>query len=68
MRFMVWLEICCFLRGAGVTVEAHFYQVGPHGTSMSPGDPLLGEWPSLLVQWMRVSGFLAPKPPAVTAP
>lgn len=46
------------LRGAGVPVEAHFYQVGPHGTSMSPGDPQLGLWPELMVKWMKVSGYL----------
>ena len=49
------------LRGAGVPVEAHFYQVGPHGTSMSPGDPLLGEWPGLMVKWLQVGGFLSKK-------
>ncbi len=46
------------LRNAGVPVAAHFYQVGPHGTSMSPGDPQLGQWPELLVQWLRDGGFL----------
>jgi acetyl esterase/lipase len=52
------------LRGAGVPVEAHWYQVGPHGTSMSPGDPELGQWPDLMVKWLKVNGFLAPKAPA----
>lgn len=46
------------LRGAGVPVEAHFYQVGPHGTTMSPGDPQLGQWPELMIKWMKVSGYL----------
>ncbi|MEY2879194.1 MAG: hypothetical protein RLZZ15_1574 [Verrucomicrobiota bacterium] len=46
------------LRGAGVPVEAHFYQVGPHGTAMSPGDPQLGLWPELMVKWLRGGGFL----------
>ncbi|MEO7796708.1 MAG: alpha/beta hydrolase, partial [Opitutaceae bacterium] len=46
------------LRGAGIPVEAHFYQVGPHGTSMSPGDPQLGQWPELMVRWMKSSGYL----------
>lgn len=41
------------LRGANVPVEAHFYQVGPHGSSMSPGDPQLGEWPEAMVKWLR---------------
>ena len=52
------------LRAAGIPVEAHFNQVGPHGTSMSPGDPLLGDWPELMVKWLRAGGFLAGKPPA----
>lgn len=47
------------LRKAGVPVEAHFYQVGPHGTTMSPGDPQLGQWPDLMIKWMKVSGFLS---------
>ena len=46
------------LRGAGVPVEAHFYQVGPHGTSMSLGDPQLGQWPELMVKWLQVGGHL----------
>ena len=49
------------LRGAGVPVEAHFYQVGPHGTTMSPGDPQLGMWPDLMVKWLRTGGFLGGK-------
>jgi hypothetical protein len=46
------------LRGAGIPVEAHWYQVGPHGTSMSPGDPELGQWPGLLVKWLQVGGLI----------
>ena len=57
----VELSVLNSLRGAGVPVEAHFYQVGPHGTSMSPGDPLLGEWPELMVKWLKVGGFLGKK-------
>ena len=50
------------LRGAGVPVEAHFYQVGQHGTTMSPGDPQLGAWPELMVKWLRAGGFLSATP------
>ena len=46
------------LRGAGIPVEAHWYQDGPHGTSMSPGDPQLGQWPDLLSRWMTSQGLL----------
>lgn len=50
------------LRSAGVPVEAHFYEVGPHGTTMSPGDPQLGQWPDLMIRWMRVGGYLGAPP------
>ncbi len=46
------------LRNAGVPTEVHFYNYGEHGTSMSPGDPLLGEWPELMVGWLKQGGFL----------
>ncbi len=49
------------LRNAGVPVEAHFNQVGPHGTAMSLGDPVLGAWPDLMVKWLRAGGFLGGK-------
>ncbi|HUR57363.1 MAG TPA: alpha/beta hydrolase, partial [Opitutaceae bacterium] len=49
----VQVSVLNSLRGAGVPVEAHFYQVGPHGTSMSPGDPQLGQWPDLMVHWLE---------------
>ncbi|MEO7190596.1 MAG: alpha/beta hydrolase [Vicinamibacterales bacterium] len=49
------------LRTAGIPVEAHWYQDGPHGTSMSPGDPQLGQWPDLLKRWMGALGFLTGK-------
>jgi acetyl esterase/lipase len=38
--------------------EAHFFGFGEHGTGFALGDPLLGQWPALLVSWMRTSGFL----------
>ena len=41
--------------------EAHFFGYGEHGTGVAAGDPLLGEWPSLLVSWLRTSGFLSDK-------
>lgn len=49
----VQVSVLNALRGAGVPVEAHFYQVGPHGTSMSPGDPQLGQWPEAMVKWLE---------------
>ncbi len=50
----VQVSVLNSLRGAGMPVEAHFYQVGPHGTSMSPGDPQLGQWPGLMVNWINL--------------
>ena len=47
------------LRQAAVPVEAHFYQAGPHGTALSPGDPLLGQWPALMINWLEAIGMIA---------
>lgn len=41
------------MRAAKRPVEAHFYQAGPHGTSLSPGDPQLGQWPDAMVHWLN---------------
>lgn len=46
------------LRKERIPVEAHFFAYGPHGVGMAEGDPVLGEWPELAFNWMRVSGFL----------
>jgi acetyl esterase/lipase len=49
----VQVSVLNSLRQAKVPVEAHFYQVGPHGTALSPGDPQLGHWPELMLEWTR---------------
>jgi len=46
------------LRANGIPVEAHWYQDGPHGTSLSPGDPQLGQWPEMMFNWLKAQGFL----------
>jgi acetyl esterase/lipase len=46
------------LRAAGVPAEMHIFRNGPHGTGLGMTDPALSEWPRLLMNWMRVSGFL----------
>jgi acetyl esterase/lipase len=46
------------LRAAGIPVQAHWYQDGPHGTSMSPGDPQLGQWPDLLARFLVGQGIV----------
>ncbi len=53
---------------AGVPVEMHLFQAGPHGTGMGtayPAFPELREWPTLLENWMRFNGWMAP---AATTP
>jgi acetyl esterase/lipase len=49
------------LLAARRSAEAHFFAYGEHGTGVAAGDPLLGGWPSLLVSWLRTSGFLSEK-------
>lgn len=44
-----------------VPVEAHFFQNGVHGSGFAVGDPILGEWPKLLWNWMHTNGFLSAK-------
>jgi acetyl esterase/lipase len=46
------------LRKAGVPAEMHVFRNGPHGTGLPQQDPALAEWPRLLANWLRVSGFL----------
>lgn len=46
------------LRKAGVPAEMHIFEKGPHGVGLDLDDPLLGEWPTLLANWMRSSGLL----------
>jgi acetyl esterase/lipase len=48
------------LRKAGVPVELHVFEKGPHGVGLNLSDPALGEWPKLLEEWMRGRGLLAP--------
>ncbi len=43
---------------AGVPVEMHLFQHGPHGVGLAPGDPALSEWPDLLAKWMRERGYM----------
>jgi acetyl esterase/lipase len=46
------------LRKAGVAAEMHIFRNGPHGSGLGQQDPALAEWPRLLANWLRVSGFL----------
>jgi acetyl esterase/lipase len=46
------------LRKAGVPAELHVFRNGAHGTGLAQQDPALAEWPRLLANWLRVSGFM----------
>jgi len=46
------------LRRAGVPAELHVFKDGRHGTGLGLTDPALSEWPKLLANWLRASGFL----------
>jgi len=56
------LEMYTRLYKAGASVEAHFFRNGIHGTGFALGDPVLGQWTTLLHNWMKVGGFLTDKP------
>ncbi len=46
------------LHKAGVPAELHIFEKGPHGVGLDLGDPVLGEWPTLLANWLRGRGLL----------
>ncbi len=46
------------LRAAGVPVEMHIFQDGPHGVGLDLADPALGVWPTLLKNWLGTRGLL----------
>lgn len=50
------------LRRARVPVEAHFFLDGEHGVGFAHGDPVLGTWPDLMLNWTRGQGFLTERP------
>jgi acetyl esterase/lipase len=45
------------LRKAGVPAEMHIFKNGAHGSGLGQQDAALAEWPRLLANWLRVSGF-----------
>jgi acetyl esterase/lipase len=46
------------LRKAGVPAEMHVFRNGAHGTGLGQQDYALAEWPRLLANWLRVTGFM----------
>ena len=52
------IDLYTRLYRAGVPLEGHFFQNGIHGTGFALGDPVLGQWTTLLHNWLKVGGFL----------
>jgi acetyl esterase/lipase len=46
------------LHKAGVPAELHIFEKGPHGVGLDLKDPVLGQWPTLLANWLRSRGLL----------
>jgi acetyl esterase/lipase len=46
------------LRKAGVPAELHVFKDGAHGAGLAMQDPELSEWPKVLANWLRSTGFL----------
>jgi len=47
------------LHEAGVPVELHLFETGPHGFGLAEGYPELAIWPKLCEDWLRHRGLLA---------
>jgi len=52
------VEFYLALRHAGVPAELHVFEKGAHGFGLNFRDPILGEWPVLLANWMRSRGLV----------
>ena len=54
------------LKRAGVPVELHIFERGPHGTGMAqtlkPELHELAIWPTLLADWMEQNGWMPAQP------
>lgn len=49
------------LAAHGVQAELHVFGYGEHGAGLGPGDPDFGQWPGLMLNWLRSGGFLTAK-------
>ena len=45
------------LRKVGVPAEIHIFEKGPHGLGLALDDPAIGQWPELLLNWLRIHGL-----------
>jgi acetyl esterase/lipase len=50
------------LHRAGVPAELHVFENGPHGVGLAMWDPVLGEWSTLLRNWLMARGLLGMPP------
>jgi acetyl esterase/lipase len=56
------LNLYTNLLKARVPVEAHFFVNGEHGVGFAQGDPVLGQWPDLMFNWIKAGNFLTDQP------
>jgi acetyl esterase/lipase len=47
------------LQRAGVPAELHVFEKGPHGVGLALWDPVLGEWSTLLRNWLIERGLIS---------
>jgi dipeptidyl aminopeptidase/acylaminoacyl peptidase len=47
------------LRKAGVPVEMHLFDPGPHGIGLNRGPESTRIWPRLLIAWMKHRALLS---------
>jgi len=47
------------LRKAGIPVEMHIFEPGPHGVGLAKSDSVLSVWPGLLKTWLVGKGIVA---------
>jgi len=52
------LQFALACRKAGVPVELHLYEHGPHGFGLGGSDPVLSAWPGSCAKWLVHRGFL----------
>jgi acetyl esterase/lipase len=50
------------LREAGVPVEMHLYEKGPHGFGLRPGFGPTSQWPRRFDEWLQAHGWLPSSP------
>ena len=61
IRLCLWRTACTTSSPCGrrsVPAEMHIFKDGAHGAGMPMNDTALSEWPKVLANWMRASGFL----------